>query len=434
MKKYTLFKFLLPAAVLGCVHAHAQNTIETFAGNGVATFAGDNGQATQASLNFPASVVVSPTGEVYIADQYNNRVRKVALGGVITTVAGTGNMGYSGNGSYALSANLEYPDGVSLDAAGNLYITEWFADDVRQVNLAGIINPFCGNGQQGGDGDGGPGIAARMEVPHAGVADAAGNMYIPDIGNSKIRKLDAATGIVTTFMSFSTISGVCLDGMGNLYVSAAAQIYKVNINSGVATLFAGTGVAGFSGDGGLATNATFSNPQGMSVGPDGTLYVADYGNNRVRAISYVENIGYVVNTIAGNGTAGFSGDQGLAINAQLSHPNSVYFYGTSDLYIADQGNNRIRKVILAVPKATHVNTLGTGVETIYPNPSTGSFTFQADAATLGSSFEIYDVAGRSVYSGNIAEVQTKINLQNQPAGVYTMRISNGKVQRITVAK
>lgn len=396
-------------------------------------FSGDNGNALLASLNNPVAVAVDKGGNFYIADENNNRIRKVILGGPITTIAGGG---AGGNGGPATGVALGRPDGVSVDDTGNVYVTEWVNDEVRKISPAGIITAYCGNGQQGCTGDNGPAINATMQIPNGSVTDAAGNVYTPDEGCSRIRKTNAATGIVTTFASggLGSVAGLCLDGQGYLYASVGNQILKFNLNTGTSTVYAGNGNAGYTGDGHLATYATLASPQGLSVGPDGTLYIADEYNNVIRTVSYVEPIGYVINTLAGNGTAGFSGDNGPATSAQLFGPTGVFFYGTSDLYTADAGNNRIRKVILAVPKGTGLNTPGSNAETIYPNPSAGSFTLQVDAAIIGASFEIYDVAGRRVYSGEIAELQTKIDFPNQPAGVYTMRLSNGKVQRITITK
>jgi uncharacterized protein (TIGR03437 family) len=281
--------------------------ISTVAGNGVTGFSGDGGAATQATFNGPWGVAVDHAGSVYIPDFYNNRVRKVTPDGTISTIAGTGVAGFSGDNGPATSAMLNAPDRVTLDSAGNLYISDVGNIRVRKVSASGIITTVAGNGNPGTSGNGGPALDAAILGPEYLLVDSSGNLYI------------------------STNEGSGIDG---------GVIRMVN-TAGIITTVAGNGVLGFSGDGGPAVNAEFTNPRGLAIDPQGNLIIADDGNNRIRKVS-----NGIVTTIAGNGIAGYAGDGGPAINAELSGPTGISFDTAGNLYIAEQGNNRIR-VLLA---------------------------------------------------------------------------------------
>ena len=339
------------------------------AGMGQAGFSGDGGPATQAGLSFPRGVSVDGSGHLYIADHDNNRIRRVdAVTGVITTVAGTGQEGVSGDGGPATQARLAGPQGVSVDGAGTLYIADSYNHRIRRVDATtGIITTVAGDFL----GDGGPAIQAYLRSPNLSV-DGAGNLYIGDVGNNRIRRVDGVTGIITTVAGtgedgFSGDGGpatqarlsrpsVFVDGSGHLYITGNNRIRRVDATTGIITTLAGTGSSdwgngGFSGDGGPATQARLFEPSGVFVDGAGHLYFADMFNSRVRRVDGATGI---ITTVAGTGGNFFGegdpatrlGDGGPATEALMVLPSGVFVDGAGHLYIADSGNNRIRKVNL----------------------------------------------------------------------------------------
>src|SRR5579863_6173505 len=289
------------ALLLSAPPAHPQGPVMTIAGNGSAAFAGDGGPAASAALNFPCGLAIDSAGGIYIADAANIRIRRVSPGGIISTFAGNGIPGSSGDGGPALSASLSDVAGVALDATGNLYFGDASNRRVRKVTPAGIISTVAGTGTQGFSGDGGPATNATLNRPTFIVVDAVGNLYISDSSNQRIRRVDVG-GTITTI--------------------------------------AGNGLIGFSGDGGLAISASLAFPLGIAMDKAGNLYIADANNHRIRRV----NPGGIISTVAGNGIEGFSGDRGLATSASLNYPEDVAFDGSGNLFIADSANNRIRKV------------------------------------------------------------------------------------------
>jgi len=287
--------------LLSASPSQSQGIIATVAGNGSPAFAGDGGPATAAALNHPYGLAIDSTGAIYISDTDNARIRRVSPSGIISTVAGDGIPGASGDGGSALSASLSDVAGVALDAAGNFYFGDASNRRVRKVTPAGMISTVAGTGMPGFSGDGGPATNATLTRPSFVVVDPAGNLYITDSSNQRIRRVDL---------------------------------------NGTITTVAGNGLAGFSGDGGLATDASFMFPLGMAMDKIGNLYVADANNHRIRRI----DLRGVITTVAGNGVEGFSGDLGPATGASLNYPEDVAVDGSGNLFIADSGNNRIRKI------------------------------------------------------------------------------------------
>jgi uncharacterized protein (TIGR03437 family) len=322
------------------------------AGNGTPGFSGDNGPATSAQLANPQGLAVDSAGNLYIADTNNQCIRKVA-NGVITTVAGNGTPGYTGDNNPATSAQLYGPTAVAVDSAGNLYIADTNNQCIRKV-ANGVITTVAGNGTRGSSGDNGPATSAQLNNPYGLAVDAAGNLYIADSSNNRIREVSG--GMIATVAGngaagFGGDNGpatsahlaypqdLAVDSAGNLYIADTNNNRIRKVSNGVIATLAGTATYGFSGDNGLATSAQLNNPYGVAVDPAGNLYVADTFNNRVRKVS-----NRVITTVAGDGTVGFSGDNGPATSAQLADPWSVAVDSAGNLYIADYGNNRIRKV------------------------------------------------------------------------------------------
>jgi uncharacterized protein (TIGR03437 family) len=280
--------------------------IATVAGNGTLGFSGDNGPATSAQLYAPAGLAVDSLGDLYIADYGNNRIRKVA-GGVITTVAGGG--ASLGDNGPATSAQLNLPYGVAVDSAGSLYIGDWGNNRIRKV-ANGVITTVAGTGTRGFSGDNGPAIGAQLANPEGVAVDSAGDLYIADLGNSSIRKVSA--GIITTVAGNGTSGfsgdggpatsaqlhlpyGVAVDSTGNLYIGDSGNNRVREVSNGVIATAAGTGTFGFSGDGGPPTSAQLANPYGVAVDAAGNLYIGDSGNSRIRVSAPPPAIKSVVN-------------------------------------------------------------------------------------------------------------------------------------------
>ena len=316
--------------------------ISTVAGTGSAGYSGDGGPATSAQLNQPYGVAVDSQGNLYIGDQWNHRVRKVTPSGTITTVAGTGTAGYSGDGGPATDAQLNWPYGVAVDSADNLYIADYENDRVRKVDASsGTITT----------------VASGLSGPCAMAFDADGNCYIAEFANPRVSKL-STSGIVTAFAGtgfggspvdgvsatsspVAAPAGLAVDADGNVYIASADanRIRKVD-TSGIISTCVGPGTAGTLGDGGLATAADLGTPYGVAVDASGNLYIAGTMGNRIRKV----DTSGIITTVAGTGTGGSSGDGGAAASAQLSGPMGVICDLNGDLYIADFYNSRIRKV------------------------------------------------------------------------------------------
>jgi uncharacterized protein (TIGR03437 family) len=289
----------------------SNGTITTVAGNGVAAYSGDGGPAVNASLHDPTGVAVDSAGNLYIADAFNDRIRKVDLNGVITTIAGTGVGGLGGDGAAATTAMLDCPTRIAFDAFGNLFIADQCNHRIRKVDRNGIITTVAGSGTPGAalggfSGDGGAATAAQFKHPTAVTIDNGGNMYITDQLNNRVRRVDR-NGIVTTV--------------------------------------AGSGVQGFSGDGGPATAAALSTPGAVAVDAAGTLYVADNVNNRIRRVG----ADGIITTVIGSGAQSSTGDGGAASAATVNNPFGIAFDSLGNLFIAESGANRVRKVFNFAP-------------------------------------------------------------------------------------
>jgi sugar lactone lactonase YvrE len=404
-----------------------KNIITTVAGNGGALNVGDGGAATNANLHYPQAVATDPAGNLFIADTFHDRIRKVHANGIITTVAGNGFAGFSGEGGAATLAMLDNPWGVALDGSGDFYIADCDNQRVRRVDTNGMITTVAGNGYDAGtgyggySGDGGAATNAELSFPQGVAVDVNGNLFFADSYNNRIRKVDT-NGIITTVAgngngtyagdggaatnaSLCNPQAVALDAVGNLYIADANNnvIRRVD-TSGIITTVAGNGVSGYAGDGGLATNASLSSPRGVALDLAGNLFVGDYNNNRVRKV----DTNGVITTVAGNGSGSYAGDGGAPTNASLNAPSGVTCDTTGNLYIADANNNRIRKVSLygTYPSLTlpDVTATNAGNYTVVITSAYGSVTSAVATLTVAAPPIItVQPASQSLPPGSTAE-------------------------------
>jgi sugar lactone lactonase YvrE len=404
----------------------ADGRLNLVAGSGANGYGGDGGRATSAQLNTPTGVAVDTAGNLFIADEGNNCVRKVTPGGVISTVAGNGTQGYSGDGGAATSAQLNTPTGVAVDTAGNLFIADEGNNCVRKVTPGGVISTVAGNGTQGYSGDGDPATSAQLSLPEGVAVDTAGNLFIADEGNNCVRKVTpggvistvAGNGVwgysgdggAATSAQLSSPTGVAVDKAGNLFIADEGNnCVRKATPGGVISTVAGNGTWGYGGDGGAATSAQLYYPQGAAVDTAGNLFIADTWNYRVRKVTP----GGVISTVAGNGTQSYSGDGGAATSSQLYNPSGVAVDAAGNLFIADQGNNCVRAV-----------TPGGVISTVAGNGTQG-YSGNGGAAT---SSQLYNPSGVAVdAAGNlfIADQGNNCVRAVTPGGVISTVAGNG---------
>jgi uncharacterized protein (TIGR03437 family) len=348
-----MHKFVLP--LLAAALASGQ-TITTIAGNGTAGFSGDGGPATQAQLNRAVGQAIDSAGNLYLAEELNNRVRKITSQGVITTIAGTGSAGFTGDNGPAAQAQLSGPLGVCATSAGDLYVMDQGNKRVRKISGT-TITTVAGNGSNTSSGDGGPATAAGFVIPIRCAVDSGGNLLIVDQGAHRVRKVNAA-GTISTFAgngsaafsgdgglatqaSLNNPTAVAVDASGNVFVTDQSnqRIRRIDATSGTITTVAGNGSASYSGDGGSATAASLNFPGGIAVDSSGTVFIVDSVNQRVRKVS-----GGSISTIAGTGATGFAGDNGPALQAQFNNPFPITLDSAGNLYVGDISNNRVRRI------------------------------------------------------------------------------------------
>lgn len=345
-------------------------TISTIAGNGTVGFSGSGGPAVNAQLNNPRGIVTDPAGNVYFCDLLNNVVQKVDTNGILTTIVGTGVAGYNGDNIPGSQAELNEPWRVTIDPAGNLYIADYGNNRIRKLAPNGIITTVAGNGRPDYSGDGGPALNATLDGPEQAEIDAFGNMYIADSGNNVIRKVSPSgiissvagsgfdAGLVNSKCTGGGYSGdggpatkaeldlpvsLAVDPSDNLWISDQCNNVIRYVDSATGNISTVAGIYnayGYTGDGGPATKATFNGPAGIARDAAGNIYVTDYGNNVLRVLLTNGNIA----TVAGNGYQGYSGDGGPATLAEMDSLRQVAVGTFGDIYIADTYNNAIRKL------------------------------------------------------------------------------------------
>ena len=424
------------------VCARAQSTIiTTVCGVGVEGFGGDGDFAIDAGLSFPAGMCIDKASNIIFCDAQNGRIRRIDTSGIITTIAGSGAFGsYGGDGGPATAAHLYNPQGVCADAAGNIYIADPAMNVVRKVDTSGFINIFAGIAGIDSFGYNGDGIAAttaKLFGPFGVAADAAGNIYIADGGNSAIRKVNTA-GIISTIAGdttrgYSGDGGMATDAMLNMPFAVATdtrgdvyfsefdgnRIRKVN-SMGIISTIAGGDTSGYSGDGGPATAALLFQPLGLKVDNAGNVYFADQGNNRVRKIDTAG----IISLVAGNGGFDYTGDAGVAVDATFRYPADVALDAKGNLYITDNENFVIRRVVNPALSINQVKLLPEPVM-LFPDPANASITVRVPQGTDGSTLRIYNASGQAVKCARVSGESVAVNVSDLSAGVYFASYNTG---------
>ena len=349
---------IIPLVVLFlAASAHAQ-TVETFAGTGAKGFSGDGGPANKAQLDNPFGIGRGPDGALYICDMGNSRIRRVALDGTISTIVGSGKKGYAGDGGPALAASLNSPYEVAWDKNKNLYFVEIGNHVVRRVDAkTGTIGTVAGTGKAGYGGDGGPAAMAQLSQPHSLTIDAADNIFVCDILNHRVRKIDLNTGIITTWAGDgqkktspddSPIAGSSLmgpralafapDGMIWLALREGRKVLRLDPTKGTLRHMAGTGKTGFTGNGGPANDATLAGPLGLNLDAKGNVYLADADSHSIRVINAKTG---TLDLLVGTGKRG-DGPDGDPLKCQLARPHGVFIDRDGAVFIGDSENHRVR--------------------------------------------------------------------------------------------
>ena len=355
-------------AVLSFIHpgsraaevSHSSLKVVTIAGTGQAGYSGDAGSAVGAQLNNPYGLTRGPDGALYICDMSTHAIRRIARDGTITTVAGTAKRGYSGDGGPALHAELNEPYEIRFDAEGNMFFVEMQNAIVRRVDAkTKTISTVAGTGKPGFFGDGGKATDAALNQPHSIQFDRQGDLFICDIGNYRIRKVEMKTGVITRFAgtgeSKATLDGAPIAGTplkgpraldfdrdGNLWVALREgnAIYKLDLRAKVIHHVAGTGKQGFSGNGGPAKLAALSGPKGLSIASNGDVYFADTESHTIRKIDLMHE---TVELVAGTGERG-DGPDGDPLQCKFARPHGIFVDADGSVFVGDSENHRVRVI------------------------------------------------------------------------------------------
>jgi len=350
--------FLSPLLALALPLAAADWTIETIAGTGKQGFSGDGGPAIAAEIDNPFGVVRGPDGALYYCEYTGQRIRRIGKDGIITTIAGTGKEGFTGDGGPALEGTFNKPHEIRFDAAGDLYIVDMVNHAVRKIAMkTGILTTLAGTGQAGYSGDGGPAAAAQFKQPHSIQFGPEGDLYICDIGNHVIRRIDMKTGTISTFAGTgkpgdtpdgSPIAGTPLRGPrsldfdkeGNLWLATREgnQVFKFDLKAGTIHHIAGTGKNGFTGHGGPAKEATLSGPKGITVDAAGNVWLADCESHSIRMVDARTG---KIELIAGTGKKG-DGTSSNPLECAMGRPHGVFADADGGIYIGDSEAHKVR--------------------------------------------------------------------------------------------
>ncbi len=391
-------------------------------------YSGDGGPATNAHLTNPMGVYSDNSGNIYISDWGNARLREVTPDGIIITIAGNGVYGFSGDGGPATSAELGGSMGIFVDNAGDIYLADIGNERIRKIDKNGIINTIAGNGTYGFSGDGGPAINAAFEDPAGICGDTSGNIFVADEFNNKIREITKNGNITTVagcgvrgysgdggpamLAEFYYPSGVAVDKSGNIFIADEDNNCIRKVSNGIISTIAGNGIAGYSGDGGSANLALLSNSAGIGVDNIGNIFITDGFNNRIRVIDK----NGIIRTIAGNGIPGYSGVGDTATIASLYNPVSIAADTSGNLFFANAFNNFIQK-LSPLPEVILSASI-----VVYPNPTQGIFTVKIKNFTASLRLEVYNVLGERVSYQQLNTLETQINLTGNSKGIYLYRV------------
>jgi len=433
-----LYIFITASFLIFSTQSYSQD-ISTLYGTTVG-YSGDGHLAINSQLNGPADLVYDINGNLFFVDVQNNVVRKIDANGIISTIAGNGTEGYSGDNGLATSAQLNVPYGIAFDRNNNLYISEIENNVVRKIDKNGIISTIAGNGTRGYSGDNGLATSAQLSAPFGITFDTNNNLYIGERSNNIIRKVDI-NGIITTIAGNGTqgyygdgglatnallygCRSVTFNDNGDLYISDGNNhaIRKVDVN-GIITTVAGNGTRGYSGDGSMATSAQINFPRIVIFDNYDNFYFSESSSHVIRK---VDNTG-VITTVAGNGTSGYSGDGGLATNAQLKAPFGIILDSKDaggNLIFSDNNNNVIRKIEnLIIDNTLNIDEImGVNNFKIFPNPS-NDFIYISGLSER-KNYCIYNTLGIVIKKGIIFK-QENIDIHNFTNGLYFLKFDNG---------
>jgi trimeric autotransporter adhesin len=434
-----IMKVLLLIVLLLVTGVSKSQIIYTIAGKNTTGYSGDGFAATAAELNHPIKMALDGYGNLFITDEYNHVVRKINISGIITTIAGNGfgsgttTGGYSGDGGPATLAELNVPIGISISRTGDIYIAEQSNHIIRKINPLGIITTVAGNGFPGYSGDGGQATAAQLTLPSGVAVDSVGNLFVAEYGNHIIRKI-FASGIISTVAGTGIAGytgdniaatnsrlhspfGVALDNSGNIFIADEDNNRVRKINTlGIITTVAGNGMIGTSGDGGLATAAKVQHPVDISIDRFGNFYLAEQGQNVVREV----DTSGIISSVAGNGNSGYSGDGGPATAAMIKDALGIVVNGFGNLFIADYLNNVIRKVTFRPEEVNNVNYSQTPI-CIFPNPAYKNITLMTrDNIEF---VELLNIVGQVVFRNYVNKNNIQINIEQLPNSIFFVKVN-----------
>jgi Secretion system C-terminal sorting domain len=445
MKQIVMITF----GLLFCIFQVGAQTVTTIAGTGVGGYSGDDSSCLIAELNSPDAVKFDRAGNMYIPDEYNSVIRKINTAGIITTIAGTGIHGHTGDNGPATAAELYRPEDLIFDAFGNIYIGEYGNKDIRKIDTFGIITTIAGTGGGVYNGDNIPATAANLHAPAGLCFNSNGNLIFSDNGTYRIRKIDTTTGIITTIAGTGS-AGYTGDGgpatsaqirlscylafnaKGELYIPDYSNyVLRVVDTAGIINTVAGTGIMGYTGDGGPASAATLTSAFAILFDHTGNIYLSD----RVLGVIRKIDTSGIINTIAGIGTLGYGGDGGPATAAQFNE--DMYcsaIDAAGNLYIADPINNRIRKITMPL-LTTRTGGPSPSVDSrvnIYPNPASNQITINVASLMVGT-ITIANLVGQKVLTQEYHGNSVTIDVADLPKGLYFVSV-NGIMGSIKMIK